>query len=77
MKNTQKCPKCACKKILRIPPFKGDNHNMIMIKLGWLKFIRVYPAKYLCEGCGYIEEWVENKSDLATVIKNKSKLFGL
>jgi predicted nucleic-acid-binding Zn-ribbon protein len=77
MKNTQKCPKCACKRILKIPSFKGDTANQIFIKLGWLKYIRIYPARYLCEGCGYIEEWVENKADLATVVKNKSKLFGL
>ena len=77
MKNTKKCPKCTSKRILRIPPLKGDSHNMIMVKLGWMKFLRIYPAKYLCEGCGYIEEWVENKKDLTTIVKNKSKLWGL
>lgn len=50
---------------------------MIMIKLSWIKFIRIYSVKYLCEECGYIEEWVESKKDLTTITKNKSKLWGL
>ena len=59
MKNTGRCPKCGSSRLLRIP---DDAHrylaNSIPMTTGaWVK--RVPVTRYVCTGCGYVENWVE------------------
>jgi len=62
VKNTNLCPKCHSKNLIIIP---GKHHgygagNIIMV--GFTFHIKV--TRYLCEDCGYIEEWIEDKKDI-------------
>jgi len=63
MKNTKCCPKCGSADIIRVP---DDAHrylaNSICItRLAVVK--RVPVARYVCCGCGYLEDWVENRHE--------------
>jgi predicted nucleic-acid-binding Zn-ribbon protein len=64
MKNTGKCTKCGSSGILRIPgqtgPFGAGNN----IPAGSTIFSSVRVARYVCDRCGYSEEWVDEASDL-------------
>jgi hypothetical protein len=61
MKTTNQCPKCGSKDLLRIPYSSGAELSVPEGSGSW----RPVPVvRYVCGGCGYIEEWVENKDDL-------------
>ena len=66
MKNSNHCPKCNATQIIKI---KGGstwtkyNH----ISTGSLKVILV--TRYLCAGCGFSEEWIDNHKDIEKLMK--------
>lgn len=68
MKNSNCCPKCNSKDIVRVPdnPNRYASGNNIYITsmtlLGKIPVIR-----YVCCNCGYAENWIENKHDLGKI----------
>ncbi len=66
MKNTPKCPKCGSSEITRVPdnPCRHASGNNIyttkMTLIGKIPVIR-----YVCCSCGYVENWVEGRGELA------------
>lgn len=65
MKNTGLCPKCGSKEILRIPdnPGRYSSGNNIYTTTATL-FGKVPVIRYVCRQCGYVENWVEEGSQL-------------
>jgi hypothetical protein len=64
------CPKCGSRDIFVVPGsvgFGGAGSNIIA---GSTIFSAVKVARYLCSGCGFIEEWVDDPDGLEK-IKNK------
>lgn len=64
MKTTGKCTKCASSGILRIPGQAGTFGSGNNIPAGKTIFSSVKVTRYVCDRCGYSEEWVEAASDL-------------
>lgn len=69
MKNTNICPKCNSKDIVRISGKAGAYGSGNYVQVG-LKTYGVH--RYLCCSCGYSEEWVD-KEDLPQI---KEKFAG-
>ena len=64
------CPKCSSRQIIVIPGSvnmfgAGDNIPTGMNIVGGLDVVKV--TRYLCGGCGFIEEWVEDPKDLEKI----------
>ena len=71
MKNSKTCPKCESKNILLIPgSTRQSTGNAISTNI--FGFTSVLITRFLCEDCGYSEEWVQKKEDI-TVLKKKYK----
>jgi predicted nucleic-acid-binding Zn-ribbon protein len=68
MRNSKKCPKCQSSDIVRIPGKRADGGagNLISVSQ-WNIFSTVKPVRYLCAGCGYMEEWLDDPEDIARV----------
>jgi len=64
MKTTGKCTKCQSPGILRIPGQTGAFGSGNNIPAGKTIFSSVKVTRYVCDHCGYAEEWVESASDL-------------
>ena len=60
MKNNEVCPKCNSKEIVKVK----HSHNS-KIYIGFADKARL--AKYVCTSCGYIEEWIDNETDLGKI----------
>ncbi|MCH5285916.1 MAG: hypothetical protein J1E43_00705 [Christensenellaceae bacterium] len=60
MKNTNRCPKCGSDDIVRVPDtaHRYLANSICITKCAWVK--RVPVARYVCCGCGYVENWVED-----------------
>ncbi len=68
MKNSKQCPKCRSTDIVRTPGSVGPYGAGNIILLG--RSAPVTVSRYLCAGCGFIEEWLDSAEDIAKV-KNK------
>lgn len=68
MKNTNTCPKCGSRDILKIPGYTGAYGSGNNIPL---TFSTVKVHRYLCCNCGFSEEWV-NVEDIPR-LENKFK----
>ncbi|MEM7367528.1 MAG: hypothetical protein AAF587_02935 [Bacteroidota bacterium] len=68
MKNSTTCPKCSGTKILRIPGRVLSDGAGNFISAGIFRYARV--DRYVCESCGYSEEWIATKDDIEK-LKNK------
>lgn len=66
MKNSNHCPKCGSENITSV---KATDSMGIRISTGMLSIAQI--THYVCCDCGFIEEWIENKSDLEK-IQNKN-----
>ena len=64
MKNTKTCPKCRSNDIVRIEGQAGAYGSGNNIPTGWTTWSAVKVTRFLCLGCGYSEEWVEDREDL-------------
>jgi ssDNA-binding Zn-finger/Zn-ribbon topoisomerase 1 len=64
MKTTGKCMKCGWSGIIRIPGQTGAFGSGNNIPVGKTIFSSVRVTRYVCDKCGYSEEWVESTSDL-------------
>ena len=65
MKNSGKCPKCGERSILRIPGSAGAYGSGNNITVGLTVFSSIKVTRFMCEACGFSEEWVEDPSDRA------------
>lgn len=68
VKNTRICSKCDSDTLLRIPG-KHTGYgagNIIAIGLTAINAARV--TRFVCEQCGYSEEWIESKEDIQRLI---------
>ncbi len=77
MKITNSCPKCKGKDILIIPGEIGAYGAGNNIRIGWINTSAVKVNRFLCESCGYSEEWI-NKEDIPKVkkkYKNQQQKF--
>jgi predicted RNA-binding Zn-ribbon protein involved in translation (DUF1610 family) len=64
MKTTGKCPKCGGFGIIRIPGRTGPYGIGNNIRTGLTIFSSVNVTRFLCDGCGFSEEWVESAADI-------------
>lgn len=67
MKNAHICPKCGSRDIVRVP---DDAHRYLANSICITKLVtveRVPVARYVCCGCGYVENWVETQGDREAV----------
>jgi hypothetical protein len=58
----ERCGRCGSHELLSVPVTPGD-HSHIVLGEALLRCVAV--AKYVCTDCGYIEQWVNSKDDLA------------
>lgn len=67
MKNAHCCPKCDSRNIVRVP----DNaHRYLTNSICITKLVtveRIPVARYVCCGCGDVENWVETQRALDTI----------
>ncbi len=63
MMHTRQCPKCGSREIVRVPdrPLRHASGNNIYTA-HFENFGKVPVIRYLCCGCGYVENWVESQS---------------
>ena len=66
MKNKKICPKCNSNNIIIIPANKSAN----IIYYGKTAFSKIYVSIYICENCGFFENYIKKKED---IIKMKKK----
>lgn len=67
MKNAYVCPKCGSRDIVRVP---DDAHRYLANSICITKLVtveRVPVARFVCCGCGYVENWVETRRELEAV----------
>lgn len=68
MKNGSPCPKCGCRRVVRVPDnprrhASGSNiYTTSATLLGKIPVIR-----YVCCDCGYVENWVETRRELEKI----------
>lgn len=67
MRDSRKCPKCECTRILRIEGSVGARGIGNNITAGATIFSSVKLPRYVCCRCGYVEEWVD-RGDLPKII---------
>jgi ribosomal protein S27AE len=60
MKNSNTCPKCQSRDIMRIPGSNSENY----IPFGLTVFTAIPVTRYLCGQCGFIEEWIDSQDDI-------------
>ena len=70
MKNGNVSPKCGSRHIVRVPddPRRHASGNNIYTTRATL-LGKIPVIRYVCCGCGYTENWVENRLDLKTIQK--------
>ncbi|MDD6769858.1 hypothetical protein [Inconstantimicrobium porci] len=65
MKNSGKCLKCGSTNIIRIPDNPNRHASGNNIYTTTLTLMGKIPViRYVCCDCGYVENWVEGKSEL-------------
>ena len=67
MKNTQRCPKCQSSDVIRIPCRFWCHGARPRVWLGSTAFSAVKVTRYLCGDCGFIESWVEDPDEVASI----------
>ena len=64
MRKTRSCPRCRSADILRIHGKAGAYGVGNNIVVGVSIFSAVLVTRYLCDSCGFVEEWVDDKAGL-------------
>lgn len=67
MKRTHTCPKCGGTQLVHVPASqwlfaRGGNAYLGLHRGG-----KVLISKYICTGCGYVENWAGRPQDLAAL----------
>lgn len=68
MKNSGYCPKCGSREIARVPdnPARHASGNNIYTTTVTLMG-KIPVIRYVCCGCGYVENWVERPEELMRI----------
>lgn len=72
MKNMKICPKCGSRDILFIQGKAGAYGSGNNIPNGMTTLSSVLVNRYICEGCGFSEEWID-KEDILKLKKKYGK----
>ena len=70
MKKTGICPKCGSSEIVRMDGYVGPYGSGNNLQTGKTIFSAVNVNRYICLGCGFSEEWID-ECDLAQVANSK------
>ena len=68
MKNSHTCPKCGSRDIVRIPDHPSryaSGSNIYTTRYTLLGKVPV--IRYVCCGCGYVENWVDSPLELVQI----------
>ena len=63
MKKHTKCPKCSSTEVFIVPL----NKNLYGGAIGKGILSAVNIRRYLCFGCGFTEEWIDDKKELEAI----------
>ncbi len=70
MKNTNICPKCGSRDIVRVPDNQMRYSSGNNIYTSTVTLAKKVPViRYVCCGCGYVENWVESERGLKEIKK--------
>ena len=64
MRTSGSCAKCKSTDLVRIESPQDGSANVI--STGWFSAARV--TRFLCAQCGFSEEWIEDKDELAKLV---------
>ena len=68
MKNTKRCPKCNSQNIVRVPDNQNRHASGNNIYTSTFTLMKKIPViRYVCCGCGYVENWVETRGELGEI----------
>ena len=67
MKNSNQCPKCDSREVVKIPSVVGPDANLI--RVGYWSLAGIYVTRFACCTCGFTEEWIESSEDLQKLKK--------
>ena len=68
MKQTLCCPKCGSREIVRVPDHPGRHASGNNIETTtWTLLGKIPVIRYVCCGCGYVENWGESPEELAEI----------
>ena len=68
MKNTKRSPKCQPADIILVPGKRGEGGVGNVIRVSrWNIFAAVKPVRHICGSCGYMENWLVSREDIARV----------
>lgn len=73
MKNTKQCPKCGSREIIRIDGYAGGYGSGNNIMTGLTIFSAINVNRYVCCGCGFTEEWID-QSDIPALKKSRKAI---
>ena len=64
MKNTNCCPKCGSRNVVRVPDNPNRHASGNNIYTSAFTLLKKIPViRYVCCDCGYVENWVETQSE--------------
>lgn len=65
MKNSKRCPKCNLENIVRVPDNPSRHASGNNIYTSAVTLVGKIPViRYVCCDCGYVENWIENQSEI-------------
>lgn len=68
MKQRHHCPKCGSVEIIRVPDRPGRHASGNNIYTTAFTLAGKIPViRYVCCGCGYVENWVESREELRRI----------
>ena len=71
MKISKICPKCKGMKLVRFDGHTGAYGVGNNVMTGSTIFSAVNVNRYVCSGCGYSEEWIDQE-DLKRIMESKN-----
>ena len=79
MYKTRSCPKCRSQKIMTLPGWTGSHGSGQYLRMYGFHLLsaNIKFNRYVCENCGYIEEWVADPKELETLKKKMGSKEGI
>ena len=72
MKKSKTCPNCQCTEIACVRGTEGEYRSIVLgATLTFSDALTV--SSYICLNCGFVESYIDSKSDLMKIKKSKSK----
>lgn len=69
MKQSGVCPKCGSDRIARVPSRALTNEYDAYVLCGSTALSAAPVTRYVCTGCGYIEQYLEDEAGLEKLRK--------